>query len=441
MTTPDPDANMLVAEDLCRFIDASPTPYHAVREAAERLRAAGFSPLDPVEAWPAEQGGHFVASGGAIIAWYRDDSTPSDAPLRIVGAHTDSPNLRLKARPDTGRAGWRQLGVEVYGGVLLNSWLDRDLGLSGRITVRDPASRNGFSVRLVQIDRPILRVPQLAIHLDREIGERGLQLNKQTHMVPVWGLGEPSEGDLQAFVAAEADIDPEEILGWDLMLHDLTPSTIGGLDNEFIFAPRLDNLCSSHAAIEALVRVSASRSGQAVVPVVTLFDHEEVGSTSATGAAGTLLAQVLEARSVADGGNRGQFVRSLAASVCASADMAHATHPNYPERHEPDHHIALNGGPVIKINANQRYASDASSVAAFQLACDRAGVPSQRYIHRTDMACGSTIGPMTAAGLAIPTVDVGVAQLSMHSIRELTGANDVSRMVDALAAFLSPRRA
>jgi aspartyl aminopeptidase len=376
-----------------------------------------------------------VADGGALIAWV-DDGTNADTPFRIVGAHTDSPNLRVKARPDTGRAGWRQVGVEVYGGALVNSWLDRDLGLSGRVTIRAPGEPHGFTTRLLAVDRPILRVPQLAIHLDREINERGLQLNKQTHLVPVWGLGTPTEGDLQRFVAAQLDIAETEILGWDLMLHDLTPSTVGGVDDELIFAPRLDNLASCFAAVEALAE--AIPDAASATPVVVLFDHEEVGSTSATGAAGVVLSQVLERAVIARGGDRSDLLRSLAGSVCVSADMAHATHPNYLDRHEPTHHISINAGPVIKINANHRYASDAASVAVFQLACDQAGVPSQRYIHRTDMACGSTIGPMTAAGLAIPTVDVGIAQLSMHSAREMAGSDDPALLLAALAAFFSP---
>jgi aspartyl aminopeptidase len=237
-------------------------------------------------------------------------------------------------------------------------------------------------------------------------------------------------------VAAQLGIDADQILGWDLMLHDLTPSTVGGIDHELVFAPRLDNLCSSFTAIEALTRLADGPPDS--VAVVSLFDHEEVGSESSTGAAGTLLSQVLERIVSAGGGDRTDLLRALAGSVCVSADMAHATHPNYAERHEPGHPIALNGGPVIKINANQRYASDATSVAVFQLACEAADVPVQRYIHRTDMACGSTIGPMTAAGLAIPTVDVGIAQLSMHSARELTGADDPARLVAALGAFFAP---
>ncbi len=426
---------MSTVDDLLGFIDRSPTPYHAVAEASALLATAGFTSVRRADPWPEGGGRYVLAEGGLLVAWI-DEGRPADAGFRILGAHTDSPNLRVKARPDTGRVGWRQLGVEVYGGALVNSWLDRDLGLAGRVAVRDPAAPGGHRTELLHVDRPILRVPQLAIHLDREINERGLQLNKQQHLVPVWGLGDPLEGDLVHFLAAELGVGAADVLGWDLMLHDVVPSTVGGVDGELVFAPRLDNLCSCHCGIEAL-RTVADREPTAGVPVVVLFDHEEIGSTSATGAAGTVLAQVLERSVLARGGGRDDLLRATAASLCVSADMAHATHPNYPERHEPSHHIALNAGPVVKINANQRYASDATSIAAFELACERAGVPTQRYIHRTDLACGSTIGPMTAAGLAVPTVDVGVAQLSMHSIRELCGTADPPRLAAALVEVFS----
>lgn len=423
--------------DLLRFVDASPSPYHAATNVARRLTEAGFASIDAAAPWPDDAARGVVVEGGAVVAWSAPDGCGPATPFRLVGAHTDSPNLRVKARPDVGRAGWRQLGVEVYGGALVNSWLDRDLGLSGRVAVRDPDAPAGHREVLVKVDRPLLRVPQLAIHLDREINDKGLQLNKQQHLVPVWGLGARRPGELVELVAAEADVAWHEILGWDLMLHDLTPGTVGGVSDELIFAPRLDNLLSCHAGLTALERHAADPTDSAHVAVLCLFDHEEVGSTTATGAAGSLLARLLEQSVLARGGTRSDYLQALGGSLCASADMAHATHPNYAERHEPDHLISLDGGPVIKINANQRYASDAGSVAAFQLACDDAGVPTQRYIHRTDLACGSTIGPITAAGLAISTVDVGVAQLSMHSAREMASSTEPARFAAALTAFLS----
>jgi aspartyl aminopeptidase len=416
-------------DDLLAFIAASPSPYHAVATAAARLEAAGFKPLDEAEAWDDVDGARYVVRGGALVAWRIPDEAPPHAGFRLVGAHTDSPNLRLKPHPDTGTAGWRQLAVEIYGGVLLNSWLDRDLGLSGRLALRDG------SVRLVLVDRPLARVPQLAIHLDRDVNERGLVLDRQAHLAPVWGLGPVEDGQLLRIVAAEAGVDAGEMIGFDLMLHDLTPPARLGADRELIASARLDNQFSCWAGIEALT-AGADLGGQ-MVPVVCLFDHEEVGSASTTGAAGPLLETVLDRLVTARDGTAEDRHRALARSVCVSADMAHAVHPNYPERHEPGHRPRPNAGPVLKVNTNQRYATDATTHAAFTRACERAGVPWQVFVSRNNIPCGSTIGPITATRLGIPTVDVGCAQLSMHSARELAGAADPAYLVAALGAFLS----
>jgi aspartyl aminopeptidase len=418
------------------FIDASPSPFHACATAAARLDGAGYQRLDEAEPWPTEPGRHYLRRGGSLVAWATRPGQPAGTPFRVIGAHTDSPNLRVKPHPDAGRAGYRQLAVEVYGGVLLNSWLDRDLGLSGRIVVREG---QGIGERLVLVDRPLFRVPQLAIHLDREITANGLLLNAQQHLSPVWGLGDVDAGTFASFVAEHADVARGDILGWDLMLHDVTPSTVAGLDDELVSAPRLDNLCSSWAALEALLAVTADDASPApVIPVVVLFDHEEIGSTSDRGAASTLLPATTERIVLGQGGGRDDHLRALAGSVCCSADMAHATHPNYADRHEPGHQIALNGGPVLKVNSNVRYASDAVSSAAMVLACEQAGVPLQRYAHRSDLPCGSTIGPITAAAMGMPTVDIGAPQLAMHSCRELCGAEDPPRYAAAMAAFLAP---
>jgi aspartyl aminopeptidase len=434
MTDPAPSSGPSTG-DLLAFIDAAPSPFHAVQVVTERLDAAGFVELDDTRAWPDEDGGgRYLRRAGAIVAWAGGGGGGEgpDATFRVVGAHTDSPNLRIKPRPDTGRAGYRQLGVEPYGGALLNSWLDRDLGLSGRVALRGP---HGVVSRLVRIDRPLLRVPQLAIHLDREIEQRGLLLNRQTHLSPIWGLGTPVEGAFRGLLAEALDVPANDVVAWDVMAHDLTPSALLGIDDEFVSAPRLDNLCSCWAGTHALVAAADQMSP--TTAVLCLFDHEEVGSTTERGAAGALLPATLERIVAGRGGGTVELRRALAGSFCASADMAHAVHPNYVERYEPDHHVALNGGPVIKHNVNQRYATDAVGAAAFRLACERAGVPVQEYVHRSDLPCGSTIGPLTAAALGVPTVDVGVAQLAMHSARELTGAADPPRFAAALAAFLT----
>ena len=409
------------------FIDASPSPFHAVAKAAERLAQANFAEVSQAEDWAAAGTAGFVRRAGSLVAWQLG-SDPA-AGVRIIGAHTDSPNLRIKPQPDTGRAGVAQLGVEVYGGVLLNSWLDRDLGISGRVVV----SADALEEHLLHIDRPVLRVPQLAIHLDRDITTAGLQLNKQTHMAPIWHSGDVADGGFRSWIADELDVDADAIRGWDLMTHDLTPSGVLGADASFYAAPRIDNLASCFAAVEALAAVEAADA----TLVVCLFDHEEVGSVSASGAAGTLLPTAIERLHSAAGGSAASLPRSLAVSSCISADGAHATHPNYAERHEPDHQVRLNGGPVVKRNANERYATDAVGQAIAEEACLAAGVPFQRFVNRTDLACGSTIGPVTAAGLGITTVDMGMAQLSMHSARELCGADDPARLARALEAYLA----
>ncbi len=427
------DDSRAVALDLLEFISASPTPYHAAAEAARRLEADRFVAVDPTGDWSPLPDRGYLAAGGALVAWAVPEGAAPHAPFRIVGAHTDSPTLRIRPQPDTGRAGWRQLGVEVYGGALVNSWLDRDLGLAGRVAVADPDGGRP-DLRLVRVDRPVLRIPQLAIHLDRDINDKGLLLNRQQHLTPVWGLGRPEPGRFAAFLAAELGVNAESILGWDVMVHDLAAPTLAGPDDDLISAPRLDDLCCCHAGLTALVAAPADGSD---VAVVSLFDHEEVGSTSATGADGALLASTLERLVLARGGDRQDHLRALAGSVCASADMAHATHPNYPERHEPDHQVAVNGGPVVKVNVNQRYATDAATQAGFEQACADAGVPVQRFTSRGDMPCGSTIGPVTAARLGVPTVDVGVAQLAMHSARELAGSLDPGLLVRALTAWLA----
>jgi aspartyl aminopeptidase len=434
---------MAAAEEMAGFIDASPTQFHAVHNAAQRLIDAGFQLFDPSEAThaetPQEPGARFVVRDGALIAWV-DGEAPL-GPMRMIGAHTDSPNLRIRPRPDTGTAGFQQLGIEVYGGALLNSWLDRDLGIAGRVALRwDGPTQSKLDVqavehRLFRSEGPQVRVPQLAIHLDRDIHERGLVLNKQTQMTPIWALGNPHEGEFRSWLGKELDFDPRQILSWDLACFDVQSPSTFGREAEFLASARLDNLCSSFGAVEALIAAKWAGHGPAVI---VLFDHEEIGSTSATGADSTWLSQVLEQRAAALGGSRSAFLASLPSSLMLSADMAHATHPNYAERHEPNHWVHLGGGPVIKHNVNGRYATDSATAAAFREVCRSVQVPVQEYSHRGDLPCGSTIGPLAAAQLAVPTVDVGMAQLSMHSIREVMAVKDVDLMITAFTAWFNP---
>jgi aspartyl aminopeptidase len=417
------------ARGLCDFIDASPSPFHACATVAGRLRGAGYTELGETERWPDRPGRYFTVRAGSLVAW---NSEGPGGPFRIVGAHTDSPNLRVKQHPDRLVAGWRVVALEPYGGAWLNSWLDRDLGISGRLTLREGT---GLGHRLVRIDDPILRVPQLAIHLAED--RKSLTLDPQRHLNAVWGTG-GQPGSFVGYVAERAGVAPSDVLAADLMTHDLTPSTVVGAEADLLSAPRLDNLASCYAGTEALLAVEPRTAPEGALPVLVLFDHEEVGSSSDHGAQSNLLSTVLERIVLAAGGTREDFLRRLPASLLASADMAHATHPNYPERHEPGHLIEVNAGPVLKVHPNLRYATDGRTAAAFALACRQAGVNLQRYEHRADLPCGSTIGPLAAARTGIPTVDVGAAQLAMHSARELMGAHDVAAYSAAMRAFLSP---
>jgi len=432
---PSSDADVL--DDLVAFLGASPTPYHAVASASARLEARGFGRLDEPAAWDAlaPRARHYVILGdSSILAWVQ----PAGRALRgfrIVGAHTDSPNLRVKPRPSIVREGWEQLGVEVYGGVLLNSWLDRDLALAGRVLVR--GADGALATQLVQLRRPLLRVPQLAIHLDREVNDKGLQLNRQQHMAPVVGLAGAEPFDLTGACASELGVARELVAAVDLMLFDTSPPAIGGAKDELLFSARLDNLAMCHAGVTALGEAQAGD----VVPLVALFDHEEVGSDSATGAASAFLPRVLERIALSIGLGRDGYLRALAGSLCVSADMAHAVHPAYADRHEPQHKVHLNGGPVVKVNSQQRYATSASTAALFAELCREVDVPVQHYVHRTDLPCGSTIGPIVATQLGVRTVDVGNPMLSMHSARELAGTKDPALMTRVLARFLGTARA
>ncbi len=445
------------AEGLCEFIDASPSPFHVCCSAAERLCGAGFTELSESDPWP-DGGDHFVVRAGSLIAWRSAQGchATSYPPFRIVGAHTDSPNLRVKQNPDRFVSGWQVVALQPYGGAWLNSWLDRDLGLSGRLSLRtgrhersdsgngtggqersDSGNGTGGGIehRLIKIDEPILRVPQLAIHLAED--RAAVELNPQRHLNAVWGVGTDSRS-FMSFVAARAGVEVGDVLGFDLMAHDVNPSRLAGVDGELLSAPRLDNQATCYAGLEAFLAADAPAVGSGGLPVLVLFDHEEVGSLSGHGAQSELLPTVLERITLAAGGGREDFLRRLADSIVASGDMAHATHPNYPDRHEPGHLIEVNAGPVLKVQPNLRYATDGRTAAVFARACEQAAVPLQRYEHRADLPCGSTIGPMTAARTGIPTVDVGAAQLAMHSAREVMGASDVAAYSAALQAFLSP---
>jgi aspartyl aminopeptidase len=423
------------SRDLCSFIDAGPMPQLAAAEIGRRLEAAGFTALSETNSWFLQAGaGHYVVRADtSVIAFRVGSEAPAESGFRAFGAHVDSPNLRVKPHGSSVSEGYRRLAVEIYGGVLLHTWSDRDLGLAGRLVVRDGGVLRKM---LVRIDRPVARVPNLAIHLNRGVND-GLTLDKQRHMPPVIGLGgdEPfGDDEVRRMAADAAGVDAADIVDYDLGLFDVQPSVIGGVDGEFVFAPRLDNLGSTHAGLVALLGCDGDTPAH--TSVIALYDHEECGSSSAQGAAGPFLLDVLRrittAHPSAEGCAPEDEFRALARSLMISADMAHAVHPNYGEMHEPGHRPCLNRGPVIKRNENQRYATDGATGAAFTELCRAAGFEPQAFVSRSDLPCGSTIGPITAARAGIATVDVGNPMLSMHSAREMCGTYDQDLMVEAL---------
>jgi aspartyl aminopeptidase len=428
-----------LADDLLHFIDASPTPWHAVEEVARRLGSEGYRRLDERERWTLRPGDRvFAVRAGTSIGAFQIGMEPVDrAGFRLVGAHTDSPNLRLKPNPSYAKAGYQQLGVEVYGGVLWHTWLDRDLSIAGRVAL---FLDGRTQLRLVDFGRrPVARIPSLAIHLNRQVNQDGLKLNAQEHLAPVIGVEALGGADIKAMVAEALGaqglkVEPKDVLGWELCLYDVQPGSRSGLRGEFIQTARLDNLASCHAGLNALLDRRERRSTCGIV----LYDHEEVGSRSAQGAASPFLRDALERIALAHSdGSRDAFHRAMQSSYLVSADMAHGVHPNYAERHEPRHQPVLGGGPAIKSNANQSYATDAESWGMFASLCREVGVTPQFFITRTDLPCGSTIGPITAGELGIRAIDVGNPMLAMHSIREMAAASDVEKMVAVLRRFLA----
>lgn len=419
-----------LAQDLLRFIDASPSPWHAVDTVKTRLTGAGFIELHETDAWQLQSGSsYFVTRGGAsIIAFTLGKQALTDAGLRILGAHTDSPGLRLKPKAAFASNGLVRIGVEVYGGPILATFTDRDLSIAGRVTVR---TEHGHETRLLKFDNALMRLPNLAIHMNREVNDKGLVLNKQTELPLLFAESEDgieAEKQFLSYLAQALNVEASNILTFELNVFDTQKGTLWGANQEFIADSQLDNLASCHAAITALL----DSDQQNATSICALFDHEEVGSESATGASGSFLADIVNRITSGAGLNQEQHLRTLAQSFFVSADMAHAYHPNHPGAYEPCHHVLVNKGPVIKTNANQRYSTNADTAARFITLCERAGVPYQQYAHRTDLGCGSTIGPIVASGLGIASIDVGSPMWAMHSIRESAGVLDQSYMVAVL---------
>ena len=421
----------LRARELIDFIDASPSPWHAAAVCAQRLQAQGFGQLAEDQRWQLQAGGrYYVIRGGSIIAFVLGCEPMERTGLRLIGAHTDSPGLRLKPKAAHESCGALRLGVEVYGGPILASFADRDLGLAGRVVVRAPG---GFETRLLRFDAPLMRLPNLAIHMNREVNEKGLKFDKQTELPLILGIageGVDAEAHFRRLLAEKLDAPAADVLTWELAVTDTQKGSLWGAEEEFVADSQLDNLASCHAALSALLACGSP----AATCVCALFDHEEVGSESAAGAAGSFVTDLI-GRIAANAGMDEEARRcALARSFFISADMAHAYHPNFPAAYEPGHKVMVNAGPVIKSNANQRYSTDADSAARFIALCERAGVPFQQYAHRTDLSCGSTIGPIVAARLGMASVDVGSPLWAMHSIRESAGVLDHAYMIAALGA-------
>lgn len=418
-------------DELSTFVQASPSSYHAAQQVASALEAAGFVRLVEEEPW---KGSDLPARGltvrdGAVIAWILPAEVGERTGFRVVGSHTDSPALKLKPAGALDREGYGMVNAEVYGGPLLNSWLDREVGLAGRLVTKDGRSH------LVRTG-PIARTAQLAPHLDRSV-DQNLHLDKQGHMLPIFTISGTGPRQLEEHLCELAGIAPAELGGFDVLTYATEVPARFGLSGEFFASSRLDNLSSVFASLSAFLAAARGESGaaQGDVLVLAAFDHEEVGSETRSGAAGPFLADVLTRLSACFGWDDAAARAALSRSACVSADAGHAVHPNYAGMHDPGVRPLLNGGPLLKLNANQRYASDARGTALWRRACEAAGVESQDFVSNNAVPCGSTIGPITATRLGMLTVDVGQPLLSMHSAREMAGVEDGPALARALAAF------
>ncbi len=417
-------------DDLLAFLQASPTPFHAVEEMARRLQAAGFSPLQEGEDWPQQQAPyrHYVIrNGSSIVAINGGSQSPVSSGFRMVGAHTDSPCLKVKPQPEINNQGYFQLGVEVYGGVLLNPWFDRDLSLAGRVTYQN--QKGQVCSALINFNRAIASIPSLAIHLDREANSKRA-VNAQKDIPPILMQTDNKSTDFRALLLTELKqqqptINAVRILDYELSFYDSQPPAVVGLNKDFIASARLDNLLSCYIGLQSLLTAGEQHC------VLVCNDHEEVGSQSAAGAQGPMLKSVLRRLLVSES----DFVRAMDNSMMISVDNAHGVHPNYADKHDGNHGPLLNQGAVIKINANQRYASNSETSSLFRSWCEMAEQPVQAFVVRTDMGCGSTIGPITAGELGVKTVDIGVPTFAMHSIRELAGSQDAYSLFRVLEVF------
>lgn len=416
-------------QGLIDFLKASPSPFHATASLARLLAIAGYQRLDEREPWQVQAGGRYYVTrnDSSLIAVQLGRRAPLEGGLRLVGAHTDSPCLRVKPQPELARQGFWQLGVEVYGGALLAPWFDRDLSLAGRVTFRQDGK---LLSRLIDFKAPIAVIPNLAIHLNRAANQ-GWEINKQSELPPILAqLATGEQRDFRTLLARQLEhehgIQVDAVLDFELSFYDTQSAAVIGLEQEFIAGARLDNLLSCYAGIKALLA-----AGDEENCVLVCTDHEEIGSCSACGADGPLLEQVLRRLL----GDEESYVRAIQRSLLVSADNAHGVHPNYADKHDGNHGPSLNGGPVIKVNNNQRYASNSETAGFFRHLCEEHAVPVQCFVTRSDLGCGSTIGPITASRLGVRTIDIGLPTFAMHSIRELAGSYDLAHLVKVLSAF------
>lgn len=423
------------AEELIDFIYKSPTAFHAVQTVQERLISFGFRELTENKKWQLTAGGkYFVTKNqSAIIAFVVGREKIEDSGFRIIAAHTDSPAFRIKPAPEMRSEGrYLKLNTEVYGGPILNTWLDRPLGIAGRVTLK---SENILypAAKLVNINKPILIIPNLAIHMNREVN-KGVELNTQKDMLPLLGMVKETlenENTLLAILAKELETDIMQIIDFDLFLYEIDKGSIIGLHDEFISSARLDDLAMVHAGVAALTKEAAADGTK----VLAAFDNEEVGSRTKQGGDSPFLKSTLERILLSQGRGREEFFRALANSFMISADLAHAVHPNQGDKHDPVNRPILNEGPVIKISANQSYTSDSDSAAVYGEICKKAGIPVQKFVNRSDLRGGSTLGPISASHLDIRSVDMGTPILAMHSVRELAGVKDHTYVSKSFEVF------
>jgi aspartyl aminopeptidase len=424
-----------LAQELIDFIYESPSAFHAVENVKNQLNTNGFNELKNEDRWQLQNGGRYFVTknDSAIFAFVVGKSSPAEKGFKLIGAHTDSPSFRIKPNPEmTSENTYVRLNTEVYGGPILNTWMDRPLAVAGRVTLKGENLLNPLT-KLVNINRPILIIPNLAIHMNREIN-KGFELNRQKDTLPLLSLinEELEKGSyLLNTVAAELKVSSADILDFDLFLYEFEKGSIIGLNNEFISSPRLDDLAMVHAGIKALISAEASEATN----VMACFDNEEVGSSTKQGADSELLSNLLERIILALGGDREDFFRAVSKSFMISADLAHAVHPNSGEKADPINRPVINKGPAIKLAANQSYTTDSNSTAVYEQICKQAGVPVQKFVNRSDSPGGSTIGPISSTHLAIRSVDMGTPILGMHSIRELGGVLDHSFVLRSFEEF------